>query len=60
MLRAKEVRVLEVCAAKLMWVHAQRRMVHSLRKHQFGVWVERTACGALIAVKKTVSGRCVA
>lgn len=60
MLRAKEVRVLKVRAAELMWMHAQRCMVHSFRKHQFGVWVERAACGALIAVQKTVSGCCVA
>ncbi len=59
-LRAKEVRVLEVCAAELVWVHAERCMVHRLGKHQLGVWIERAACGALIPVKKTVSRRRVA
>lgn len=60
MLRAEEVRVLEVRAAKLVRVHADGRVLHRLRKNQLGVWIKRATCWAWISVQKTVCGGCVA
>lgn len=59
-LRAEEVRVLEVRAAELVRVHADGRMLHGLRENELGVWIERATCWARISVQKTVCGGCVA
>lgn len=59
-LRAEEVRVLEVRAAELVRVHTNGRVLHGLRENELGVGIKRATCLARINVQKTVCGGCVA
>lgn len=59
-LRAEEVRVLEVRAAELVRVHADGRVLHGLRENELGIGIKRATCWAGISVQKTVCRCCVA
>lgn len=43
-LRAEEVRVLEVRAAELVRVHADGCVLHRLRENELGIGIKRTTC----------------
>lgn len=59
-LRAEEVRVLEVRGAELVRVHAYGRVLHGLRENELGIGIKRATCWARISVQKSVCGGCVA